>query len=128
LVAGAIGKGERAVDTRAVATVVAFNGVAVAVVLLEWAARESWAGSSGDGGLIERNGNDLVTADIAHVAEFDGDIGTRLPLNVEGVVDGVGQLVSAVVYAEGDGLAVVDHSGSAVVVVHDAVRVGKVVA
>ena len=52
--------------------------------------------------LIERNRNDLVTAEVADVAQFDGEIVARLPLDVERVVDGVGQLVGAVVDAERD--------------------------
>jgi hypothetical protein len=69
-----------------------------------------------------------VAAHIAHVAQLDGQVGPRLPLEVERVVDGVGQLVGAVVDAERDGLAVVDDARCAVVVVDDAVGVGQVVA
>ncbi len=68
-----------------------------------------------------------MAAEVADVAELDGEVVARLPLDVEGVVDGVGQLVGAVVDAERDRLAVVDQSGSAIVVVDDAVGVGKVV-
>ena len=51
-----------------------------------------------------------MAAHIAHIAQFDGQIVARLPLDVERVVEGVGQLVLAVVDAERDGLAVVDHA------------------
>src|SRR5581483_12143756 len=40
--------------------------------------------------LIEGNGNDLMTAEIADIADIDGQIIARLPLPVECVVDGVG--------------------------------------
>ena len=49
-----------------------------------------------------------MAAEVADVANFDCQVVARLPLDVEGVVEGVGQLVGAVVDAERDGLAVVD--------------------
>ncbi len=55
-------------------------------------------------GLVEGR-NDLVAAEIADIADFDGEVVARLPLDVERVVEGVGQLVGAVVDAERDGLA-----------------------
>ena len=52
-----------------------------------------------------------MASEVSHIAQFDGEIIARLPLEVEGVVDGVGQFVGAVVNAEGNGLAVVDTPG-----------------
>ena len=54
-------------------------------------------GGCGDPRLVEGNGHDLVTAGIAHVTNVDGQITARLPLDVEGVIHGVGQLVRPVV-------------------------------
>ena len=36
-----------------------------------------------------------MTADVAYIAKFDGEIVTRLPLDIQGVVDGVGKFVGA---------------------------------
>ena len=55
-----------------------------------------WLGD-GDSGLVERNGNDFVPAEVANITDFDGQIIPRLPLKIERVVDGVGQFVGAVV-------------------------------
>ena len=41
-----------------------------------------------------------MAAYVADVADFDCNVVPRLPLDVEGVVDSVGQLVGAVVNAE----------------------------
>ena len=51
-----------------------------------------------------------MTAHVAHVANIDGEIIARLPLNVQCVVEGVGQLVGAVIDAERDGLAAIARS------------------
>ena len=64
-------------------------------------------GGVGDAGLVEGDGDDLVTAEVADVTELDGDGRCGLPLDVERVVVGVGKLVVAVVDAERDGLAAV---------------------
>src|SRR6202034_1074201 len=47
--------------------------------------------------LVEGQGNDLMTAEIAHVADLDGKIVPRLPWNVQSLVHGVRQLVGAIV-------------------------------
>ena len=52
-------------------------------------------------GLIERNGNDFMTAQIADVADFNSKVVARLPLNIEGLVHSVWQFVGAIVDAEG---------------------------
>ena len=76
------------------------NGVAVGVVL----AVDRVAGG-GDARLVERHGNHLVAAEVADVAKLDGQVVARLPLDVQRVVIGVGQLVGAVVDAKRDRLA-----------------------
>ena len=68
-----------------------------------------------------------MTAEIADVADFECQIVARLPLDVQRVVDTVGQLVGPVVDAERDRLTVVDHVGSAVAVVLNAVGVRQVI-
>src|SRR5207302_6908650 len=50
-------------------------------------------------------------AEVADVADFDGEVVARLPLDVERVVVGVGQLVGAVIDAERDGLAALVDGG-----------------
>src|SRR5215472_13332386 len=82
--------------------VVGGNGVAVGVDL-------SVDGTAGvrDAGLIEGNGDDLMTAEVADVSDLEGEVFARLPLDVERVVVGVGKFVGAVVDAERDGLAIV---------------------
>ena len=57
----------------------------------------------GDAGLVEGDGDDGVTAAVAVVAEREGEVVARLPLEVEGVVDGVGEDVVLVVGAEVEG-------------------------
>ena len=47
--------------------------------------------------LVKGQRNDLMTTEIAHVADFDGEIATRLPLNVQSLVHGVRQFVGAIV-------------------------------
>jgi len=69
-----------------------------------------------------------MAAHIAHITKLDGQIAARLPLNVKGVVDGVGQLVGAVVDTKRDRLAVIDNARSSRAGVQDAVRIGKIVA
>jgi hypothetical protein len=41
-----------------------------------------------------------MAAEIADVTDFDGQVATRLPLNIERLVQGVRQLVGAVVIGE----------------------------
>ena len=57
-----------------------------------------------DVGLVERNRDHLVPAQVANVAKVEGQIVARLPLDVEGVVDRVRQLVLAIVNAKRDRL------------------------
>ena len=59
-------------------------------------------GRRGDYWLIEGDGNHFVAAEVADVSDLDGEIVTRLPLKVERVIDGVGQLVGAVIGGEGE--------------------------
>ena len=54
--------------------------------------------------LVERHRDHLVAAQIADIAELDGQVVARLPLNIQRVVDGVRQLVGAVVNAQRDRL------------------------
>ena len=49
---------------------------------------------------LKGSGNDLVAAEIAHVADLDHQIVARLLLDVEREVHAVRQLVGAVVNAE----------------------------
>ena len=44
-----------------------------------------------------------MAAQVAHVADFNGHVGARLPLHIEGVVDRIRQLVLGVVGAHGEG-------------------------
>src|SRR4029077_9396562 len=68
-----------------------------------------WIGGRGDPGLVERNRNDFVPPESVHAADIDGQIISRLPLNVEGRVHGVGQLVIAGVSRQEKGnIAVLD--------------------
>src|SRR5882762_555315 len=74
-------------------TGIAKNRVAVSIVLLErrtWTDRVSWRRNTR---LVERYGNDFVAAEITHVPNLDHEIVTRLPLNVQRLVHGIGQLV-----------------------------------
>ena len=52
-----------------------------------------------------------MAAAVADVAEVDGEVVAGLPLDVEGEVFGVGELVVDVVGAEGKGLGAVDDAG-----------------
>ena len=56
-----------------------------------------------------------MAAQVADIANFNGQVVSRLPLDVQRVVHGVRQLVGAVVHAERDRLAAV----------HDAARGGQ---
>src|ERR1700761_3872183 len=68
-------------------------------------------GGTGDAGLVERHGNDLMPAQIADIANFYGDVVARLPLNVERVVVSVGKRVLAVVDTKRDRLAAIADRG-----------------
>ena len=57
-----------------------------------------------DVGLVKRNRDHLVPAQVANVSEVKGQIVARLPLHVQCVVDGVRQLVLAIVNAKRDRL------------------------
>ena len=69
------------------------------------AAGMSGVGWRGDLRLVEGHGDDLVAAEIAHVADLDHQIVARLVLDIEREVHAVGQLVGAVVDAESKWLA-----------------------
>ncbi len=84
------------------------DGVAVAVILLIGATGERRAGRRSDTGLVEGDRDDLMPAAIADEADLDRQIVARLPLDVKSVVEGVRQLVGAVVYAQRNGLSVVE--------------------
>ena len=43
-----------------------------------------------------------MTTEIAYVADFDREIMTRLPLNIEGLVESVRKFVGTVVIGEGE--------------------------
>src|ERR1700730_999531 len=51
----------------------------------------------GDPRLIERHGNDLMTPEVANVADGDGQIVSGLPLNIESLVHSVREFIPAVV-------------------------------
>ena len=42
-----------------------------------------------------------MASEIADVADVNGQVVARLPLNIESLIDGVGQLVGAIVDAKG---------------------------
>src|SRR5580700_1448466 len=69
--------------------------IAVTVAL----AVDGMAGS-GDAGLVEGNGDDFVAAEVSDVADGDGQISAGLPLDVEGLVQSVRELVGAVVVSK----------------------------
>ncbi len=87
---------------RSVGQIDAADGVAVGVILPVNRRRRGR-----DVGLVERNRNDLMTADVADVADIDREVVARLPLNIQRVVEGIRQLVRAIVDAERDGLTVI---------------------
>src|SRR5208337_2876535 len=75
---------------------VSLEGVAVTVVLpVDGMRRRS------DLRLVEGHRNHQVTPQVADVADLNQEVVARLPLNVQGVVDGVGQLVLAVINRNG---------------------------
>ncbi len=80
------------------------NGIAVGVLLRVRELGWKDVGRRGDAGLVERNGNDSVAAKVADVSDLDSQIVAWLPLNVERVVDGVRQLVGAVIGGKGEEL------------------------
>src|SRR6266481_3217029 len=75
------------------------DGIAIGVLLsMDWIRRGS------NSCLVERHGDNLMAAEVADVADLDGEIFTGLPLNIEGVVDGVRQFVGAVIDSEWEDL------------------------
>src|ERR1700694_2131297 len=73
------------------------NRVAVGVILLKLRTLEDRAGWRGNPRLVERQGNNFMAAEIADIANLDGEVATRLPLNVERLIERIGKLVGAVV-------------------------------
>jgi hypothetical protein len=61
----------------------------------------------GNSRLVEGNWNDLMTTDIADVAEFNNPVVAWLPLDIQRLVVSVGQLVSAIVDAQRYGLSTI---------------------
>ena len=61
--------------------------------------------------LVERQRDDLMASEIAHITEVDHQIVARLPLQIEGEVNRVGEFVSAVVVTESKRLGSVDDAG-----------------
>ena len=80
------------------------DGIPVGVILLERSTGMDWVRGRSDARLIERNRDHFMSAEIPDVADLDGQIVPRLPLNVKCVVDGVGKLVGAVVGCKGEQL------------------------
>ena len=74
--------------------------VPISVVLLDRSARTDRMSRRGDLRLVEGQRNDLMAAEIADVADLDGEVAARLPLNVQSLVHGVRQFVGAVVIGE----------------------------
>ena len=87
------------------------HGVAVAVALGVGSARQRLIQRRDDPRLVERDGDDLVAAEVANVAELHQQVVARLPLQVQGEVDAVRQLVGGVVHAQGEGRCSVDDGG-----------------
>src|SRR5208282_5528369 len=83
-------------------SIVVKDRVAVSVVLLKTQriTLQNGVGRRSDLRLVEWQGNDLVTAQVADIADVDGEVVTRLPLNVESLVERVGKLVGAIVIGE----------------------------
>src|SRR5262249_24660247 len=61
--------------------------------------------------LVERNRNDLVASEVADISDLNRQISSRLPLNIEGVVNGVGQLIGAIIGCEREQLLTTNDSG-----------------
>ena len=47
-----------------------------------------------DTGLIERKRYDFMTAEIADIADLNSEVVARLPLNIERLIDSIGQFVA----------------------------------
>src|SRR5580692_925608 len=73
------------------------NRIAVSVVLLVGSACQEGMSRRGNLRLVKGEGDDFMAAEIPHVADVDGEVVTGLPLNVERLVERVGQLVGPVV-------------------------------
>src|ERR1700722_6000732 len=65
----------------------------------------------GNSGRVEGNRNDSGAAKVADVSDFDRKIVSRLPLDIERVVDGVGKLIGTVVSGEGKQLRTTRNGG-----------------
>ena len=48
-----------------------------------------------------------MASEVADITEFNSQVVARLPLNIQRVVIGVGQLVGAIVNTQRDGLATI---------------------
>src|SRR5260370_41571438 len=75
--------------------------VAVGVILLKLRTLEDGAGWRGNPRLVERQGNDFMAAEIADVSDLESEVATRLPLDIERMIDRVGEFVGSVVIGEG---------------------------
>ena len=87
----------------------ALHGVAVGVLLRVEGAGVDGVGRRGDSRLVKWDGNHFVAAQVADVSDFDGEIVTRLPLDVERVIDGVGELVGTVISGKREERLAVDN-------------------
>src|ERR1700728_2978739 len=74
--------------------------VSVCKVLLVRASLQEGMGRRGNLRLIERQGNDLMAAQIADVSNVDREVFAGLPLNVQCLIHRVGELAGAVVISE----------------------------
>jgi hypothetical protein len=94
---GAVRQRERSAGVRSGASHRATDLIAVGVVLLVRTTLKRRVGGRSNVGLIERYGDNLVPAKIAHISDFDGQVAARLPLKVKRVVESVRQFVGAIV-------------------------------
>src|SRR5579864_8821801 len=76
------------------------NRIPVGVVLLERRSFEFWIRRGDDLRLIEGQRNNRMSSKISDVTDVDCEIVARLPLDVERLVHGIGELVGAVVVSE----------------------------
>jgi len=51
--------------------------------------------------LVERDGNDFVASQIADVADVYGEVPARLPLNIQGLIEGVWEFIRPVIVGKG---------------------------
>ena len=83
-----------------------------------------WIGWRGDLGLVEGHRNDLMTAQVADIADLDHQVVAWLVLEVQREVDAIGQFVGAVVDAKGKRLILIGAIDGAI---DDCRRVGQVI-